>query len=139
GQNQWLINMAKKFQISEDIIFVGSIPGGQEVLNWLDTMDIYIQPSLTEGLPRALIEAMSRGLPCVASSVGGIPELLHSRVQHKAGDSKDLARKIKCLIENQELMLQESKKNFVKSSEYTRNNLSKKRDKVWEEIWKDIN
>ena len=46
------------------------------MFEWLDDMDLYIQPSLQEGLPRAVVEAMSRGLPALGAHTGGIPELL---------------------------------------------------------------
>ena len=49
-----------------------------KVVRELDASDIFVLASRTEGLPRALIEAMARGLPCVATRVGGIPELLDS-------------------------------------------------------------
>lgn len=39
----------------------GVLPADQAVLDWLDEIDLYIQPSLTEGLPRAVIEAMDTG------------------------------------------------------------------------------
>ncbi len=48
----------------------------EDVFNWLETIDIYTQPSRQEGLPRALIEAMSRGLPAFGARTAGIPELL---------------------------------------------------------------
>ena len=46
------------------------------MFSWLDSMDLYIQPSLVEAMPRALIEAMSRGLPAFASRIGAMPELV---------------------------------------------------------------
>ena len=53
---------AKKMNVSNFIQFDGTLPSGQKVYDWLDEVDIYLQPSFQEGLPRALIEAMSRPL-----------------------------------------------------------------------------
>jgi glycosyltransferase involved in cell wall biosynthesis len=60
----------------------------------LDEIDIYIQPSRQEGLPRSLIEAMSRGCLCIGSEAGGIPELLESQYIHKTGSGKSLFNRI---------------------------------------------
>jgi glycosyltransferase involved in cell wall biosynthesis len=53
-----------------------------------------VHPSRTEGLPRAVIEAMARGLPCVGSTVGGIPELLALEDLVPPNDARRLAAKI---------------------------------------------
>ena len=50
-----------------------------QVMAELDDANLFVLASRTEGLPRAVIEAMARGLPCVGTRVGGIPELLDSR------------------------------------------------------------
>ena len=42
---------------------------------WLRAMDVFVFPSLAEGVPQALTQAMLTGLPCVTTDVGGIPEL----------------------------------------------------------------
>ena len=76
GQKERWEKLVQKYNLEKNIVFDGTLPSGEPVLNWLDSMDIYIIPSLQEGLPRALIEAMSRGCPSVGMETGGIPELL---------------------------------------------------------------
>jgi glycosyltransferase involved in cell wall biosynthesis len=49
-----------------------------EIPSWLSAFDLYCLPSLWEGLPNALLEAMALGLPVVASGVDGIPEAVTS-------------------------------------------------------------
>lgn len=70
NQDKWK-TLAKELGMENRIIFDGVLPAGEAVYQWLDQIDLYIQPSLTEGLPRALIEAMSRGCPAIGSRVGG--------------------------------------------------------------------
>lgn len=64
----------------------------------LDAAQLFVLPSLTEGLPRALLEAMARGLPAVATDVGGIPELLPAACLVPAKDAPALANMIRNLI-----------------------------------------
>ncbi len=73
---------------------------GQPVLEWLDGIDVHIQPSLTESLSRSTIEAMSRGVACLASSAGGLPEYLRPEQLHPPGDVGALARQISALLKN---------------------------------------
>lgn len=134
GENQWLLDLSKRLGIKDRVIFVGILPGGEEVLKWLDTLDIYIQPSLTEGLPRALIEAMSRGLPCVGSSVGGIPELLDSQFIHKPKSDSELSQKLEKLLLNKNKMLEQAKINFNSSKEYTSEVLDARRKHFWSKV-----
>lgn len=131
GDNKWLISLAEKLKINDKITFAGSLPGGREVFEWLDTIDIYIQPSLTEGLPRALIEAMSRALPCVASSAGGIPELIDSKFIHRPKSVKELSEKIRYLLNNNNDMLSQAEINFINANEYTAQVLNERRKEFW--------
>ena len=129
-------NFSKKMKVQDKVIFEGTLPSGEPVFKWLDNMDIYIQPSKTEGLPRALIEAMSRGCPAVGSKTGGIPELLDKDFVHKKGNYKDLALKIDKFISNKEIMIQQAKRNFDLSKQYSKEILDEKRTKFWNEFRK---
>ncbi len=91
GDKSYLENCAIKNDVIDDVVFTGSM-GHDKIFEWLDTIDIYIQPSLTEGMPRALIEAMSRGCPCVASNAGGMPELLEKKFIFPKGNVKQLTK-----------------------------------------------
>ncbi|MBY7932070.1 glycosyltransferase family 4 protein [Vibrio fluvialis] len=61
----------------KNVELVGYVSDQKQLHKWFETLDIYIQPSFTEGLPRSIIEAMSHAIPVFGSNVGGIPELVH--------------------------------------------------------------
>lgn len=125
------LEMANKLEIASQIHFDGSLSGGEAVLNWLKGLDLYIQPSRTEGLPRALIEAMSIGLPAVATRVGGIPELLSDEFLVHSNDPQGLAEKIEILISSKELRYEQGKINYNKAKEYDSEILRQRRTKFW--------
>lgn len=127
---QWA-NLADKLGIRDKVKFCGVLPGGEPVLNWLDEMDLYIQPSFQEGLPRAVIEAMSRGCPVVGSNAGGIPELIDLNCIHKAGEYKDLAASIEKAILNKEYSMMLTKQNIGAAKQYEKSELDKKRNEFW--------
>lgn len=76
GDGSELLRYAKKVGVSDLLFIHGQIPH-DEVMSFYDEIDIYCQPSMTEGLPRSVVEAMSRGCLCMGSNVGGIPELVN--------------------------------------------------------------
>jgi glycosyltransferase involved in cell wall biosynthesis len=67
---------AERLGLGEVVSFAGPIPFGRRLWYEYAQASIYVQPSLSEGTPKTLIEAMAAGLPIVATSVGGIPELV---------------------------------------------------------------
>lgn len=131
GNSNWIEKMVTDLKVTNKVHLCGSLPAGKEVNHWLDKIDIYIQPSLTEGLPRALIEAMSRGCPCVASNVGGIPELLDSNMIHEPNNVKSLSLKVKFLIENKDKLNEQSIRNYEESKYYSAENLANRRNYFW--------
>lgn len=70
-----LVEQAKDLGI-QDVNFVRSLDGSDEVARVVREHDIFIMPSRTEGMPRALLEAMAVGTLSLGSRVGGIPEVL---------------------------------------------------------------
>jgi glycosyltransferase involved in cell wall biosynthesis len=78
---------------AERTTFLGEVLRDR-VLAEMDSAELFVLPSRTEGLPRAMIEAMARGLPCIGSAAGGIQELLPAEDTVPAGDSRALASKI---------------------------------------------
>ena len=126
GNPEMINRYIKKYNLEKRVKVLGSISHNQ-VSMWLDKIDLYIQPSLTEGLPRALIEAMSRALPCIASNAGGIPELIEKEYicncSYKMG--KNIAEKIYDLTNEQ--LIDAAISNFNKAKLYYRDNLDKRR------------
>ena len=81
----------------------------EDVGDILAAADIYAMPSLSEGLPLALLEAMAVGLPVIASRVGGIPEVVtdgEDALLVPPGDPAALAAAIERLAEDEALRAQ---------------------------------
>ncbi len=110
--------------------FCGSVPGGQAVLDWLDDIDMYIQPSFHEGLPRSLIEAMSRGCPSLCSDAGGTDELLAKEYIHPRGDVEKLADHMKSMILSDDWE-NHARENFKKARNYSCEILTPRRKEFW--------
>lgn len=134
GDAQRWRELADQYGVLELVKFQGTLPAGEPVLRWLDDVDLYMQPSFQEGLPRALIEAMSRGCPAIGSWAGDIPELLPSEFLIKPGDAKGLARLIGRFIGNADLQRQDAVRNWKTARGYSREVLEPKRRDFWARI-----
>lgn len=77
-----------------------------DVQGWLNTMDVYAMPSLSEGLPLSLLEAMASTIPVVVTKVGGIPEVIsdgETGFLVAVGDVDALACRIMLLLDQPSL------------------------------------
>lgn len=127
GDNSYLKNIAKKYYSYENIKFMGVLTHS-EVFDWLDSIDIYVQPSLTEGLPRALIEALNRGCPAIGSDAGGIPELLVDKSIYPKKSYKKFVYAFEYVNMNKEEL---ALINFKKAKEYENNKLEARRSELF--------
>jgi len=109
---------ARERGLAPFVEFTGEIGERVELRRRLDAADLFVFPSRAEGLPRALIEAMARGLPCVATSVGGIPELLPQDALCPPGDATSLAARIAEVLADGERMRRMSAANLTRAREY---------------------
>jgi glycosyltransferase involved in cell wall biosynthesis len=70
-----LEQQAKDLGVAEQVVFLGT-KGPNEVALWLAASDLLCLPSLREGCPNVVLEALAAGRPVVASRVGGIPDMV---------------------------------------------------------------
>ena len=81
-----------------------------------------------------MVEAMARGLPCIGSTVGGIPELLPSEDLVPPGDVEALAGKIREVVSDPQRMARMSARNLHKAKEYREEVLGKRRSDFYRHV-----
>lgn len=110
--------MAENLGVAAHVRFLGQIASSHAVRTELDNADLFVLPSRTEGLPKALIEAMARGLPSIATTVGGIPELLSNENLVPPNDPRMLGMRIVEVLRDPERRAAMSAQNIAKAREY---------------------
>jgi glycosyltransferase involved in cell wall biosynthesis len=86
----------ERLHLGEKVKLLGSVPGDQLTL-WMNACDLFVLPSLNEGNPVVMFEAIGCGKPFVGTKVGGVPEVIASDeygLLVEPADSDDLAEKI---------------------------------------------
>lgn len=128
--------LAQSLSLDGSVKFLGQLPAGGAVRAELDRATVMVMPSRTEGLPKALIEAMARALPCVATNVGGIPELLDAEDMVPPNDANALAAKLQEVLSNPERLTRMSAHNLAKAQEYRSEVLENKRSEFYRHLRK---
>lgn len=113
--------------IADRVIFRGQVTAGAAVRAELDTADLFVLPSRQEGMPRAMIEAMARALPCIGSTVGGIPELLPPEDLVPPGNESALAKAIREMVSSPERMARASARNLERARSFAESRLRERR------------
>lgn len=79
--------------LAKSVEFAGHVPFGPKLFELYDAHDILVLPSFTEGFPQVILEAMVRGLPVIATRVGGVPRIVdngRNGLLVEAGDAEGL-------------------------------------------------
>ncbi len=124
-------HLADSLNVGKHIHFDGLLPQNQ-VKNWLDSLDIYLQPSRTEGLPRATLEAMSRAIPTITSDAGDLPSIIEAGFVHKRHDINDLKYLLQTMTSNKKIMAQQATRNFQTiKTDFHPETLKSRREAFW--------
>lgn len=123
GNPDTVLQYARKFGL-QDRVFYDGIVSPDDIMQFYDRIDIYVHPSFTEGMPRVLIEAISRGCPCVASNAGGIPEIIDGQYLHRIRDVNKLCKDLLSLAKDRETMKDVAIRNFNHARSFYSDRLS---------------
>lgn len=138
GDQAFLKSIAEKYDVVDQVKFLGAIPHNK-VFDWLEKIDIYTQPSRQEGLPRALIEAMSRAVPSFGARTAGIPELLDDKFifSNTKKNIDEICEILKSF--DKESMTKQAKRNYEEAKKYDKNIIEERRREFFEEFKKERN
>lgn len=133
GEKAYLESLATKYNVTDQVKFLGALPHN-EVFKWLETIDIYAQPSRQEGLPRALIEAMSMGLPSIGAKTAGIPELLEK--EFIFSNSRKNIEEICAILQRIDIenKILQAKRNFEEAKKYDKSLIEFRREKFFRDF-----
>lgn len=113
-----LERLGRELKLEAQLHFTGFLPSPKAVRQQLGQADAFVLPSRTEGLPRAMLEAMAQGLPCVGSSAGGMPELLPTSAMCRPGDERGLATLLMRLVRDEKFRQQLAAHGFATAQRY---------------------
>ncbi|SDC07112.1 Glycosyltransferase involved in cell wall bisynthesis [Terribacillus halophilus] len=134
GDNSYLKTIAEKYNVRNQVKFIGPLKHNK-VFEWLQDVDIYIQPSRQEGLPRALVEAMSMALPAFGANTAGIPELLDKEfIFRNTSYNFDEILDILLKLNDKKVLKEQSKRNFLESKKYQFDVLGKRRNDFFKDF-----
>lgn len=135
GSGEYLRSVAKENGVIDQVNIIGQLPHNK-VFDWLDKLDIYVQPSRQEGLPRSMIEAMSRGLPCIGANTAGIPELIDKKYVFSNSniEVEEIYQLLMQLLEQPDNMKIIAERNYNEAKKYQRNILIERRTKFFKEF-----
>jgi glycosyltransferase involved in cell wall biosynthesis len=134
GDPSRLRRLATELGVLDRLEFIGAVDR-EDLPAVLDGVDIYVQPSRQEGLPRALIEAMARGCVAIGARTGGIPELLADEWLVDSGDWQGIADLLKGLVHRD--FASAAQRNWQKASEFQLEALAAKRGAFYDRFLAD--
>ena len=132
-EKERLANLSDQLHLKDRVSFLGHMPQ-EQVFSYMCASDIFVGPSLAEGLGNVFIEAMACGTPVIGTRVGGIPDIIENEVNGllvPPGDSNAIADAILKILNDEEFRIRFSKKGLMVVKEIF------DWDKICEKIYKE--
>ena len=125
-----LERLSESLGLSDKVAFHGHIAVRSQLVSILDACNLFVLASASEGMPRAMLEAMASGLAAIGSNVGGIAELLPATQRFAKGDYKALAHLLE-MLHKEPLLLNKCAENSERTvRQYTEDKLSLRRRRL---------
>jgi glycosyltransferase involved in cell wall biosynthesis len=129
----YLENLVRNLNLEKYVKFVEKVPN-EEVPEYMAASDVFVLPSLSEGFPVTVVEAMASGLPIVATDVRGLSEIIKNGengflVEPK--NSIEIAEKVLLLLEDDELRRRISRNNKEEVKRYSWENIVENLEEVY--------
>jgi len=123
-------------RLNVNILLHGAITDRHVLFDLLATADVFVIPSHTEGMPRALLEAMAIGLPCVGAAVGGIPEVLPQKFLFPPYDPNSLSKLLYDVLSDENLRISMGKQNLeLMNSSFDTDAVNSRKLMFWSKLY----
>lgn len=135
GQRKVLDDLIAKLQLEKNISFIPET-SHEKVFRYMRASDIFILPSLSEGFPMVLLEAMSSGIPIIASDTGGISEIVRDSWNGflvRTRNPEDIAEKTLLLLNDNSLRKKISENNLADVQKYTWDTIIPRIEQIYQE------
>jgi glycosyltransferase involved in cell wall biosynthesis len=132
-EGRGLEELAASLGIRECVDFVGKVPH-ERIPDYMQQADVFVLPSLSEGLPVVILEAMASGLPIIATRVGGLPDIIEEGVNGYLVEAKNpdaIAEKLLILIKSDNGCTKISINNKKKAQMFAWDSIAEKLEKIY--------
>lgn len=133
-QRDLLTSKVNEYNIKDKVVFLGF---RSDIPRFLKAADLFIFPTLYEGQPFAILEAMSSGLPIVTSSASGIPEVIENKMHgltFRTGDSCDLLETVRWALKHPQDMQEMAQNAQLRVQEFTEERMINETFKLWQKV-----
>jgi glycosyltransferase involved in cell wall biosynthesis len=133
--------MAEEFELTDFVRFLGYIPLGSPLLSVYRQSDIFVHPSMSEGVPHSLLEAMANSLPVVTTSAGGIPGIVRDgtdAIVVPPGNARALADGVLHLLQDPSLAKRICQSGYDRARDFHSAALAERRRQLIEEAFGKI-
>ena len=131
-QRKDLEDLVKERGIEEKVIFTGF---QKDTENWLSVLDVFVLPSLTEGTPMALLEAMACGTPVVTANTASLPEVAgEAALLVDPYNVEALAEAMQRVLSDHELALDLRRRGFERAAQFTWERTARQTISVYQQV-----